>query len=243
MRKSFCLLMFLAFAPALSRAAEPLIEAAGPWSLYLGGSCSIVGRGGMGATGGVMPDTNARKYGFNRGPLDVFARRSLYLGRQIADWPFDVEVGLEGSSMTYESALPAGPASTVTSTYVSSLMVAPVYLWRGRYLNWGLGLRLGVSSLAAQVESATPTTITGSKDEYSAVFACEPFARIEAPLFRHFKIGFEAAYAYRNFWQVFNTNMSGIYANDPLTEKNPDGSDTSVDLSGWSDRGYLAFVF
>jgi hypothetical protein len=126
-------------------------------------------------------------------------------------------------------------------------MLAPVYRASRNFIcksiELSLGCRLGWSALNAQIETAIPSALQGTKKQQSNIFACEPFLRLEVPLASWLRLGFDSGYACRNFWQVFNSDGTGLYANGTLTEKNPDGTDTAVDLSGWTDRGYLALVF
>jgi hypothetical protein len=217
------------------------------WTVSLGSSGSVAGANGN-VFSEVKPFHNARKYGFNRGLYDATPSYSIYVGRRISSAsPFFVELGYEWADHFYESPGAVAGSSTGIGTEIFSVMVAPIYRteFRAKSLEFGVswGCRLGWSSFNALVESSTPSALLGREKQSSNIFATEPFVRFDTGLNRWLRLGFDSGFASRNFWQIFNSEGSGVYAASPLSEKNPDGTDTAVDLSGWTDKLFLAAEF
>lgn len=197
-----------------------------------------------GGTKDVKPFHNARKYGYNRGQYDITPSSGFYLGHQICESLF-LELGLESSYKVYEGYALIGPdlADTTVSSLVYSVMVAPVYRFQRKHSGFSLGCRLGYSNFSASIETATASGLQGRLRQNADIFAYEPFARLDVGFTDWLKFGFDFGYASRNFFPVINKESSGIYTGAPTTDKNPDGTDTSVDFSGFTNKIFFAVVF
>ncbi len=239
----------LLLLPGLAQAIVPGVTAdpANPspltdGTLYLQlGSLASLGGEDWNGQPDVKPYHNARKYGLNRSSLDRHPALSVALGYESVRSPFFVELGFDGGYLTYENAVLAGPllVNNTVSSQIFSVTLAPGWRFPSRYGSVALGCRLGWSELAAKLESATPTALLGKLEQRSDIFTYEPFVRLDFYLLEWLRFGLDFGYAARNFWQISNSNGSGVYAGAPAVEKNPDGTDTSVDLSGMTSKIFV----
>jgi hypothetical protein len=210
-------------------------------ALGVQGSASGVSWGG---SKDVKPFHNARKYGYDRSKIDMTPAIVACLGWEVFK-PIYLELGLESCQKVYEYSDFMGTtqvAQTVSSG-VSSLMLAPVFRRVTRSgMGFSVGCRLGWSHFEGQVETATSASLLGTKSQTSDVFATEPFARLDWG-WEHFRVALDLGYATRKFFPIANSDATGIYAAGPSTERNPDGTDTAVDFSGFTDKIVAAFIF
>jgi hypothetical protein len=202
----------------------------------------------------VKPFSNARKFGFDRSNYDVRPDSwGVDFGKTLTQH-LALELYVNAvNPQVYEYQTLAGGVlvdNTVT-TYQQSVYVAPVVYWPKRIGFFGaervaflsLGCRLGWAWFNAHLESATPTSLVGKMDQNSNTFTYEPFARVDFAIGDIASVGLEASYLTKDFQTIWDSNGSGAFANAPITDKNPDGTDTSVDFGGMTAKFAVGLPF
>jgi hypothetical protein len=185
---------------------------------------------------------DTRGYGYSKPDFQTTASLAgdLGLGYQFQN-RLGVELGADfgpSRSVSFVSTT-TGPAMTrhwqgsVSAFYFMPTLRIPVEdgLFGRAFLNT-VGFRMGVAFFHGRREDTNQLTgVPGSYDQSASAGALGLLYRIEQMLNDHASVGLELAYNLVHFDSIAVSNVSGNTApNDP--ERNPDGTNASLDFSG-----------